>query len=100
MNSINIMGRIATDLKLKPVRSAAGVVLNFRIAVDRYTVNGKVTDFIRHAAVKAVGNAHSRRNGGEPVPCFKCLEPVGLLLVGAAESKVHMCRLVGYLPVP
>lgn len=50
MNSVNIMGRIATDLKLKPVRSAAGVVLNFRIAVDRYTVNGKVTDFIRCTA--------------------------------------------------
>ena len=46
MNSVNIMGRIATDLTLRPVRSSAGVVLNFRVAVDRYAGGGKVTDFI------------------------------------------------------
>ena len=50
MNSVNIMGRIATDLTLRPVRSAAGVVLNFRVAVDRYAGGGKVTDFIRCTA--------------------------------------------------
>lgn len=47
MNNVNIMGRIATDLVLKPVRSPAGVVLNFKIAVERYTPNGRVADFIR-----------------------------------------------------
>ena len=50
MNSVNIMGRIATDLTLRPVRSSAGVVLNFRVAVDRYAGGGKVTDFIRCTA--------------------------------------------------
>lgn len=50
MNSVNIMGRIATDLTLRPVRSAAGVVLNFKVAVDRYAGGGKVTDFIRCTA--------------------------------------------------
>ena len=50
MNSVNIMGRIATDLTLRPVRSSAGVVLNFRMAVDRYAGGGKVTDFIRCTA--------------------------------------------------
>ena len=50
MNSVNIMGRIATDLALRPVRSSAGVVLNFRVAVDRYAGGGKVTDFIRCTA--------------------------------------------------
>ena len=50
MNSVNIMGRIATDLTLRPVRSSAGVVLNFRVAVDRYAGVGKVTDFIRCTA--------------------------------------------------
>ena len=62
----------------------AFVILVF--AAYHSAVAGKLS----HAAVKAVGNTHSRRNGGEPVPCFKGLEPVGLLLVGAAESKVHM----------
>ena len=50
MNSVNIMGRIATDLTLRPVRSSAGVVLNFKVAVDRYAGGGKVTDFIRCTA--------------------------------------------------
>lgn len=50
MNSVNIMGRIATDLALRPVRSSAGVVLNFRVAVDRYAGGGKVTDFLRCTA--------------------------------------------------
>lgn len=50
MNSVNIMGRIATNLTLRPVRSSAGVVLNFRVAVDRYAGGGKVTDFIRCTA--------------------------------------------------
>ena len=50
MNSVNIMGRIATDLTLRPVRSSASVVLNFRVAVDRYAGGGKVTDFIRCTA--------------------------------------------------
>ena len=50
MNSVNIMGRIATDLTLRPVRSSAGVVLNFRVAVDRQAGGGKVTDFIRCTA--------------------------------------------------
>ena len=50
MNSVNIMGRIATDLTIRPVRSSAGVVLNFRVAVDRYAGGGKVTDFIRCTA--------------------------------------------------
>ena len=50
MNNVNIMGRIATDLTLRPVRSSAGVVLNFRVAVDRYAGGGKVTDFIRCTA--------------------------------------------------
>ena len=50
MNSVNIMGRIATDLTLRHVRSSAGVVLNFRVAVDRYAGGGKVTDFIRCTA--------------------------------------------------
>ncbi|MBP1546229.1 MAG: single-stranded DNA-binding protein, partial [Oscillospiraceae bacterium] len=42
--------RIATDLTLRPVRSSAGVVLNFKVAVDRYAGGGKVTDFIRCTA--------------------------------------------------
>lgn len=50
MNNVNIMGRIATDLTLRPVRSSAGVVLNFKVAVDRYAGGGKVTDFIRCTA--------------------------------------------------
>ena len=50
MNNVNIMGRIATDLTLRPVRSSAGVVVNFKIAVDRYAGGNKFTDFIRCTA--------------------------------------------------
>ena len=41
MNNLNIMGRIATDLILRPVRSSAGVVVNFKVAVDRYAGGNK-----------------------------------------------------------
>ena len=50
MNNVNIMGRIATDLILRPVRSSAGVVVNFKVAVDRYAGGNKFTDFIRCTA--------------------------------------------------
>ena len=50
MNSVNIMGRIATDPTLRPVRSAAGVVTNFKVAIDRYASGKKFTDFIRCTA--------------------------------------------------
>ena len=50
MNNVNIMGRIATDLTLRPVRSAAGVVTNFKVAIDRYASGKKFTDFIRCTA--------------------------------------------------
>ena len=50
MNNVNIMGRIATDLTLRPVRSSAGVVVNFKVAVDRYAGGNKFTDFIRCTA--------------------------------------------------
>lgn len=50
MNNVNIMGRIATDLILRPVRSSAGVAVNFKVAVDRYAGGNKFTDFIRCTA--------------------------------------------------
>ena len=50
MNNVNIMGRIATDLTLKPVRSAAGFAVNFKVAVERFSGGGKITDFIRCTA--------------------------------------------------
>lgn len=50
MNNVNLMGRIATDLILRPVRSSAGVVVNFKVAVDRYSGGNKFTDFIRCTA--------------------------------------------------
>lgn len=50
MNNVNIMGRIATDLILRPVRSSAGVVVNFKVAVDRYSGGNKFKDFIRCTA--------------------------------------------------
>lgn len=50
MNNVNIIGRIATDLTLRPVRSAAGVVTNFKVAIDRYASGKKFTDFIRCTA--------------------------------------------------
>ena len=50
MNNVNIMGRIATDLTLRSVRSVAGVVTNFKVAVDRYAGGNKFTDFIRCTA--------------------------------------------------
>lgn len=45
MNNVNLIGRLCADPELR-YTTEGDAACNFRIAVDRYTKAGKMTDFI------------------------------------------------------